>query len=257
MTGIIAGIVALLIIAGGTIPNYANSRIEDTISKSFQSTEKVSVKVYSTPSYKMLGGNYDRVEINIKKPKINNIELDTIKIITSPLKIDSSKLNEAKGLEAIEKAELEALVTISPENIVKTIDLQSLTTRANNFLSNFQFPIPVLSGQVSIDNLNVSFKNNQPMIVGNFIALGGFITAPFTISGDLRVTDKNTIEFLKPQMTLYEEPLIMEELQDMVKYINPVFDINTIGDKNFKINLKRLYFKDDKLRLIGLVNINH
>ena len=257
MTGIIAGIIALFIVAGGIIPNYANSKLEDTIKSTFDNPEKVAVKVYSVPSYKIIGGHYDRVEINVKKPKINNIEFDNIKIISSPVNINYSKLNEKNGIEAIENAELETMLVISPENIAKAIDITSLTTKANNFLSNFEFPIPVLSGQVSVDNLEISFKNNKPMIVGNFIALGGFVTAPFTISGDLKVTPQNTIELSKQQMTLFDEPIIIDQIQDMTKFINPILDINKIGSDKLRINLKRMYFKDDKLKLIGFINIKN
>ncbi len=257
MTGIIAGIIALFIVAGGIIPNLANSNIESVINKTFDNPKKVNVKVYSVPSYKIIGGHYDRIEIDVQKPKINNIEFDNIKIVTSPVSMDYSKLNDSKGIEAIKKVELETMMIISPENIAKAVDINSLTTKANNFLSNFQLPIPALSGQVSVDNLSVSFKNNKPTILGNFIALGGLISAPFTISGNLNVTDKNTIEITKPQMTLYDEPLIIDEIQKMTKFINPVLDINKIGNDKLKINLKRMYFKDNKLKMIGFININN
>lgn len=257
MTGIIAGILALLIVAGGVIPNFTNSKIENSIKQTFNNPEKVDVKVYSIPSYRLLTGHYDRVEINVKKPKINNIEFDSIKMITSPLDIDYNKLSEPNTINAIKNGELETMLVISPENIIKAVDLNSLTTKANNFLSNFQLPIPVFSGQVSVDNLDVNFKNNKPNITGNFIAMGGLVTAPFTLSGDLNVTRQNTIELSKPQMTLYDEPLIMDEIGDMVKYINPVIDVNKMGNQNLKINLKRMYFKENKLKMIGLININN
>ena len=257
MTGIIAGIIALFIVAGGIIPNFANSKIEDTIKKTFDNPQKVSVKTYSVPSYKILGGHYDRVEIDVKKPKINNIEFDSIKIISSPMSVNYAKLSEQKGIEAINNAELETMLVISPENISKAIDIPSLTTKANNFLSNFQLPIPAFSGQVSVDNISISFKNNKPMVIGNFIALGGLVTAPFSISGDLNVTEQNTIELTKPQLTLYDEPLIIDEIGEMTKFINPVVDVNKLGNQKFKINLKRMYFKDNKLKMIGFININN
>lgn len=257
MTSIIAGIVALLIVAGGVIPNITNSKIEDSIKKAFNNPQKTEVKVYSTPSYKVLSGNFDRIEIEVQKPKLNNIEFETIKMITSPIDIDYKKLSEESAVKAIKKGELEALLVVTPENIAKAINFNDLTNKANNFLSNFELPIPMLSGQVSIDTLNITFKNNKPTVYGNFIALGGFITAPFTISGDLVLTNKNTLELSKPQVTLYEEELLPEQVGDLVKFINPVIDFNKVGDNNIKINLKKLDFKDNKLRMTGLINLKN
>lgn len=257
MTSIIAGLLALLIIGGGIIPNVTNSKIEDSIKKTFNNPQKVDVKVFSAPSYKILSGNFDRVEIEVQKPKINNIEFETIKMVTSPLNVDYKKLSYESAVKAIKSGELEALLIVSPENIAKSIDFNALTNKANNFLSNFELPIPVLSGQVSIDALNITFKNNKPTVYGNFVALGGLVSAPFTISGDLILTDKNTIELSKPQVTLYEEELLPEQVGDLVKFINPVIDINKLGDNNLKINLKKLDFENNKLRMIGLINFNN
>lgn len=257
MTAVIAGIVALLMILGGTIPNLTNSKIENSIKQTFNNPEKVNVRVYSTPSYKVINGHFDRIEINVEKPKISNIEFDNIKIITSPLSIDFNKMSNENTIKSIQNAELETLLVISPENIEKAIDLNTLTNKANNFLSNFELPIPIVSGQVSIDKLNLSFKDNKPNISGNFIAMGGFVTAPFNLSGELKLTNQNTIELSKPQMTLFDEPLIMEQMGDLIKFINPIIDFNKIGDNNLKINLKRMYFKNNKLRMIGFININN
>lgn len=178
-------------------------------------------------------------------------------MITSNISIDYKKMSEESTIKSVRNGELETLLVISPENIAKAIDLNVLTNKANNFLSNFQIPIPIISGQVSIDSLNINFKNNKPNIYGNFIAMGGLVTAPFTLSGELKVTEKNTIELSKPQMTLYDEPLIMDEIGELINFINPIIDFNKIGDKNMKINLKRMYFKDNKLRMIGLINLNN
>ncbi|MFN8576288.1 MAG: hypothetical protein U0354_05480 [Candidatus Sericytochromatia bacterium] len=178
-------------------------------------------------------------------------------MITSPLSIDFNKMNNENTIKSIQNAELETLLIISPENIEKAIDLTTLTNKANNFLSNFELPVPIISGQVSIDKLNLSFKDNKPTIYGNFIAMGGLVTAPFTLSGELKLTNQNTIELSKPQMTLFDEPLIMEQMGDLIKFINPIIDFNKIGDNNLKINLKRMYFKDNKLRMIGFININN
>ena len=126
MTTIIAGILALLMVAGGIIPNYTNNKIEEIIKTSLNNPEKVEVKVYSTPSYKILGGSYDRVEVNIKKPKLANIEFDSMKIVTSPIELDYGKTSQEDRLSFIKNGNLDALLIISPENLKKSFDLSSL-----------------------------------------------------------------------------------------------------------------------------------
>ncbi len=258
MAAIIAGIIALLMIAGGILPGYSNHSIEESLKVAFNNPQKVQVKVYSTPSFKILGGHYDRIEITVLKSKFAELEFDSLKIITSPLMIDYSKSDSETGLEFIKGGKLETMIVMSPESLTRTVDLPSLTARINNFLSNFELPIPMLSGNVSVDNLNLSFKNNQPELSGNFIALGGMVTAPFTFTGQLIVNpDKNTVEIYKPQVTVFGEPLLLEQMQDLVKFINPILDINKFNTPNMSLELKRAYFKDNKLKVIGIVELKN
>jgi len=258
MTAIIAGLLALIMVVGGIIPHYSNKSIEESLKVALNYPQKVDVRVFSTPSYKILGGNYDRIEITAIKPKFGKLEFDSLKIITSPLKIDYGKSASATGLEFIKEGKLETMLILSTESLASTFDLQSLTVKINNLLSNFQIPVPVLSGNVSVNNLSLSFKNNQPQLSGNFIALGGMISAPFTLTGQLIVnTAKNTIEIFKPQFTVFGEPLLFEQIQDMVKFINPILDINKFNTPNMNLELKRAYFKDNKLKVIGLVTFKN
>ncbi|MBC7474875.1 MAG: hypothetical protein H7263_11330 [Candidatus Sericytochromatia bacterium] len=254
MTTIIAGILALFMVIGGIIPNYTNKKFENTLKVALNNPEKVEIKTYSTPSYKVLGGYYDRVEINIKRPKIGIVEFETIKIVSSPVHLDYTKSDD---FGFIKDGNFDTLLVISPETLAKSIDLNAITLKINNLLSNFKLPIPMLSGNVAVDNVFVTFEKDKPTIKGNFIALGGLVSAPFSISGELRVNNDNKIELYRPQIIVMDEPLVMDEIQDMTKYINPIFDINTLNSNNLKIKLKRLYFRDNKLKMIGSINIKN
>jgi hypothetical protein len=258
MTAIVAGILALIMIVGGILPIYSNNSLEESLKVALNNPPKVKVRVYSTPSYKILGGHYDRVEITAIKPKFADLEFDSLKIVTSPVSIDYAKANTATGLEFIKEGKLETMLILSPENMAKKLDLQALTGRINNFLANFQLPVPVLSGNVSVDGLKLSFKNNQPELSGNLIALGGMVSAPFNLTGQLIVDPvKNTVEIYNPQLSVFDEPLPAEQLQELVKFINPILDINKFNNPNMKLELKRAYFKDNKLKIIGLVTLKN
>lgn len=255
---IVAGILALLMVIGGIIPNYSNKSIETALKAALNNPEKVDVRVYSTPSFKILAGNYDRVEITALKPKFAGLEFDSLRIITSPLKIDYGKSASSMGLEFIKEGKLETMLILSPETLARSFDLPSLTVRINNFLANFEIPVPVLSGHVSVDNLNLSFKNGQPELSGNFIGLGGMVSAPFKLSGQLIVNPvKNTIELYEPQFFVFGEPLLFDQLQELVKFINPILDVEKFNSPNMKLALKRAYFKDNKLKIIGLITLKN
>jgi hypothetical protein len=257
MTAIIAGIMSLIMLIGGIIPLFSNKSLEDSLKVALNNPEKIDVKIYSTPSYKILGGYFDRVEINAKKLKFARIEFDSLRVITSPLKMNYSPSVQSNGLDLIKNGRLEAQLILSPESLARTLDIQSLTVRINNALSNFKLPIPMLSGNVSVDNLKLSFENNRPSLTGNFIALGGFVTVPFSITGDLIVTAKNTVDLYKPQISIMGEPLVLEQVQELVRFINPVIDINKFNTPEMNLTLKSAYFKDNKLKINGIVTLKN
>jgi hypothetical protein len=258
MTAVIAGLLALIMIVGGVIPNYSNHSIEESLKTALNNPQKVEVRVFSTPSYKILGGFFDRIQITAIKPKFAGLEFDSLRIISAPVKLDYSKSKEAAGLEFIKEGKFETMLELSPESLTRTLDLQSLTVRINNLLSNVELPIPGLSGNVSVDNLALSFKNDNPELSGNFVALGGLITAPFTMAGQLIVDPvKNTVEVDKPQFTVFGEPLLFEQAQDLVKTINPILDIKKFNTPNMKLELKRAYFNNNKVNIIGTVTLNN
>lgn len=250
ITAIIASILSLFMIFGGIIPNYSNKILEDSL-KSSLNTEKVVVKVTANPSYGMIGGNFDRVEISAKNIKLSNLEFDSFRLVSEKVKLDYDKMYTAKGFEYIKEGSSDVELILSAETISKMINLNSLTTKLNNILANFRLPIPMAPSSVSVDNLSLTFQNNRPALSGNLIALGGFFTAPFSISADLLVTAKNTIEIYEPQITVMDQPLVIDQIQDMVKYVNPIFDVKTLNDKDLKISLKNLYFKNNKLKILA------
>lgn len=252
MIPIIASILSVFILIGGGIPHYSNKTFEDSLKSNLNESATVSIKTYKSPSYAMFGGNFDRLEINVKKPQIMNIEFDSVKLIAENVKIDYQKLNSDKiNFDFLQQGKSDVEVIMSNESLYKFINIPSLTTKLNNLLSNFKIPIPMLSGEVSIDNVNIAFEDNRPKVTGNLISLGGFITIPFSFSFELLVTAKNTIELYKPQVVVMGEPLIMDEIQDLVKYVNPIVDINQLNKTGKNIQLKNLYFKNNKLRILG------
>ncbi len=257
MTTIVAGILALLMVIGGIVPQFSNKSFEDSLKVVLNNPEKVQVKVYSTPSYKILGGNFDRIEINVSKPKFANFEFDELSIVTYPVHLDYSKMANSKDLKFIKEGKLESLLVLSTEALEKALNIPSLTVRINNFLANFRLPLPMLSGGVSVDNLTLIFENNQPSLTGNLVALGGFFTAPFTLTGELLVTEKNTIELHKPQIKVMEQPLVIEQIQDLVKFINPILDINKFNTSERNFQLNKLFFKDNKLKLMGTISFKN
>ncbi|MFN8672280.1 MAG: LmeA family phospholipid-binding protein [Candidatus Sericytochromatia bacterium] len=254
MTAIIAIILSIFMVVGGILPQYSNKTIEDGIKTSFNTNSKVVVKTFKTPSYAILSGDFDRIEISSDSLKVMDIEFDKIKIVGEQIKLDYSKLTpETTNLDFIKKGKADVQLLISSETIAKMIDIPSLTIKMNNMLSNFKLPIPFISGEVSLDNIKIVFENNRPTVTGNLISLGGLITIPFSIAFDLIVTAKNTIEIYKPQVTVMNEPLIIEEIQDLVKYVNPIIDIKTLNKTGKEIVLKNLYFKDNKIKILGTI----
>lgn len=254
MTAVIAGILAVLMVIGGILPNYSNSTVEEALKATLNNPEKIEVKVFSTPSYKLLGGSFDRVEINATKTKFLDYEFDSLKVITSKIELDYSQKDSIKF---IKNGNMDAMLILSAESISKKFDIQSVTTKINNLLSNLKIPLPIPVGSIFIDGLKITFFDNKPKISGNFIAMGGFFSAPFSVTGELIVTAKNTVELYKPQFFLYDNPLIIEQIQDLLKLVNPVFDVNKYNTPNMNIKLRNLYFKDNKIKLIGSVNINN
>ncbi len=175
-------------------------------------------------------------------------------MVAQDIKIDYSKLTpETNSLDFIKKGKADLQIIISEETVAKIADIPSLTLKLNNMLSNLKIPLPIMSGEISVDQVTLVFENNKPTIKGNLISLGGFITIPFSFSFDLVVTAKNTLEIYKPQLFVMNEPLIIEQIQDFVKYVNPIVDIKQINKTGKDIQLKNLYFKDNKLKIIAVV----
>jgi hypothetical protein len=258
MTAIVAGILALFMIVGGIIPMFSNHSLEDSLKTAFNNPEKLEVKVYSVPSYKILAGRFDRIEIDAKKPNFGGLQFDSMKIVTSPILVNYSKTANPGAADFIKEGKVEAMLVLSPESLLKTLDIQAITTKLNDFLTNFNIPVPMLSGGgVSVNDVSISFVNNQPVLSGNFVALGGMFSAPFTLSGQLIATAKNTVEIYKPQISVFGEPLLFDQLQDMVKFINPIIDLNRFSTPNMSLQLKRLYFKDNRLKIIGMVSFKN
>ncbi|MEK7433643.1 MAG: hypothetical protein AABZ74_10965 [Cyanobacteriota bacterium] len=253
MTGIIAVVVSIFMLVGGILPHYSNKIFEDNLKEAFNSS-KIIVKTYKSPSYSMLAGDFERIEINANKSRIMNIDFDNLKMVGQDIKIDYSKLTpETNSLDFIKKGKADLQIILSAETVAKIADIPSLTLKLNNMLSNLKIPLPIMSGEISVDQVSLVFENNKPTIKGNLISLGGFITIPFSFSFDLVVTAKNTLEIYKPQLIVMNEPLIIEQIQDFVKYVNPILDIKQINKTGKDIQLKNLYFKDNKLKIIAVV----
>lgn len=258
MASIIALVLSCFMIIGGILPNYSNKMLEDSLKTAFNNPQKLSVKVHSYPSYGVTWGSFDRVEISAEKVKVYGIPFDSMNIVTGKMVSDYSKITpETQDLSFIKQGDADVMLQLSSESLNNLIDMDKLAIRINNILSNFKIPLPLVSGGISVESLQLDFKNNKPSLSGNIIAMGGFFSAPFSISADLLVTAKNTIEIYEPQITFMEQPLIIDEIQDLTQYINPIFDVSTLNRNGMKLNLKNLYFKDNKLKVIGKVSISN
>lgn len=258
MTSIIALILSCFMIVGGILPNYSNKLLEDSLKTAFNNPEKLNVKVYSYPSYGVTWGSFNRVEISAEKVKVYGIPFDSMKVVTGKIVSDYSKISpQTQDLSFIKEGDADVMLQLTSESLNNLIDMDKLAIRVNNLLSNFKIPLPLVSGGVSVESLQLEFKNNKPILSGNIIAMGGFFSAPFSLSADLLVTAKNTIEIYEPQITFMEQPLIIDQIQDLTKFINPIFDINTLNKNGMKLTLKNLYFKDNKLKVLGKVSISN
>jgi len=260
MTTIIASILTAFILCGTAIPIYANKTAESSLNKVFNNPEKTEVKVYSTPSYKMLFGNFDRIEINLEKAKFEKLGFDSVKIITYPAKMDYSRL-AATNLSFIKDAKFEVMVILTPKNINEFLDMNAITIKINKLLSNIKIPIPLLSGDIFVGDTGISFADdNKAALKGNLMTFGGFISTPFEFSGKLQVTDKNTIEINEPQISVSGQNLILKQVQEIIENVNPIVNINEIekvNNDNVKFELKKLYFSENNLKAIGTITLKN
>jgi len=259
MTTIIASILTAFILCGTAIPMFANKTTENSLNKVFNNPQKTEVRVYSTPSYKMLFGNFDRIEINLEKAKFEKLGFESVKIITYPIKIDYSRL-PSKNLSFIKDGKFEVMIILTSQNVNEFVDINAITVKINKILSNIKIPIPFLSGDIFVGNAGISFEEDKPALKGDLMTFGGLVSVPFNFSGNLQVTDKNTIDVYEPQVSVSGQDLILKQVQELIQNVNPIVNINDIekiNNDNIKFELKKLYFSEKKLKAIGIVTLQN
>lgn len=250
---IIAGVLSSIFIIGGIIPNYSNNKFEEIIKENF-SSKKVEVKTYSYPSFKSLNGNFDRIEINTTKSKIKNIEIDELKLIISPLNIDYKLMEESEDLSFIKNSYLEFIGGISENTLEKYINSKDIKENINNMLKLIDLNLPFNLDNFYLSDISISFERNKLNINSSINGLGGLVSVPFKVALNLRVTNKNQIEFFSPEAEVFGQNLVFEQAQNLIEKLNPIFDINTLNDKNMKVKLNKIYFDKNKLKSIGSIN---
>jgi len=94
----------------------------------------------------------------------------------------------------------------------------------------------------------LTFKNDGPVLEGNLIALGGFISLPFTFSGEV-IVEKNELLLKKPQLTINGQPLLFEKIQELSGFVNPIYEFKKLNQENMNVEVTNLKFQDNFVNL--------
>ncbi|GIU70423.1 MAG: hypothetical protein KatS3mg002_1659 [Candidatus Woesearchaeota archaeon] len=249
---IIVSTLSTLFIVGGIIPNYANNKFENAIKENFLS-KKLEVKTYSYPSFKIINGNFDRVEIKTTKAKIRNMEIDELQLIASPINLDYKLIDEVDDLSFIKKSYLEFYGSISENTFQKYINSKDIHEKINNILKFIDINLPFNLDNFYLGNINTSFNDNKLNIESTINGIGGLISIPFKISLNLKVTDKNTLEFFNLEAEVFEQNIIFEKAQNIIEKLNPIFDFNNLNSDKIKIKVNKLSFHKNKIKFNGSI----
>lgn len=252
---IISGVLSVIFIIGGLIPSYSNKKLEDIIKENF-SSKKVNVETYSYPSFKILNGNFDRIEIVTVKSKIKNIDVDELKLIISPMNVDYKLIEESEDLSFIKNSYLEFMGSISNNTLQKYINSKDIKDKINDVLKLVDLNLPFNLDNFYLDNISISFENERLNVISSINGLAGFISVPFKLSLNLKVNNKNQIEFFDPQAEVFGHNVVFEKAKNLIEKLNPIYDINSLNQKNMRIKVNKIFFEKNKLKTIGSINFD-
>jgi hypothetical protein len=215
--GIVVVILSALFLALGAIPSVASNMATTRVRERLQAP--ASVTLQAVPTWRLLRGDVDRLELVAGRTKLGEMPIDGLTVQGGPCRMDAPcRLDAAL-----------AIATRDLEPIIRT----NLTAYTASLAETLGVP------GAEVADLAIEL-GNKAAVSGRFEALGGIVSVPFRVEGQLASLGPQTVGLMAATVTINEQ---VQPLGDI-----PVWTLPEPPLAGLQVALQRLTVTGDRLQ---------
>ncbi len=246
---IVAVILGILMAIGGLAPNIANGLAQSKLDEVLNHPETLQVQIHpKAPSVSLLNGAVDYTEVYAERFTLSDLPIDKMRLQIYNLDLDTN----AEKLTLRQKAQGAVQVQLTEADVNTFLASETFKNLINNVKSKQSL---LNSLDADIENVSIQLRNDGVRIKGTAATLGGFFTVPFTIDGQLRLKSERELVVQNVTGTTMGRPLPGDLLTTVLARINPIIDLNTLGNKDMQLYFRRLKVTNNQIELLGEAHI--
>ena len=247
---VVVFVLSLLMLLGGLTPHVGNGLIQNQLDQALNHPEKLTVKVYpSDPSFSLVAGTGSYMEIEAQRFEVANLPIEYLQVQVDRFQVDRKDKDISLGHPT--RAVVHVHLTEAGLNkFLQTDRLKQMLEelkRSQNLASS-------LDAQIS--DLALELKNDKVILRGRAQTLGGFFTIPFELSGHFRLQTESQLFIYDADAVTTDRPISNDMLRSVLTQINPIIDLAKFNNKDMKLYFRELTVKEDRLELVGEVELN-
>lgn len=251
-------IITIFMLIGGIIPPITTNILENKLNEIFNKPQKIETRIYSTPSFNLLGGKVNRLEITLEKFKIKDLYIDRLIIITAPLDIDSNKLIWENITKLNTPTETEVNIIISQNSINDFFNSFPVKQKLEKIIKsqNSILPLQDLFQDIELNDIKIFLLKDQIKILGSIKTMNGFFTIPFESSFCLRLSSKTNLDILNLEIIIMYNKISDDIVNEIISKINPIIDLkNLLNSQDLSFEFRSLKIENSRINLKGSIFI--
>ncbi len=262
LTILLSGLLAGLSVTGF----FVESAAERALRARFDNIEEIQVRIDNKPSYKLLGGEIDRVRIATRGIELApGINIDTLEIETDPLNVDLEELRGGGG-ENFRSAFREPFqagvrLVLTETDINEAFQSPAIQAQLQQVVNMISSQFPAGSGQTyKLLSPNIKFLDTGRIQLESLLqisSLGNQATQelPITMETGLGIINGERIQLIEPTVAVAGTNLPPVFVNNFTRGISERLNISMLAGEGIQARLLGLEVTENELEIATFIRV--